>query len=122
MLASLLGLVAGICLGCELFLRLAVAGRARRLAVLVKTIWSRLASRQISDHWKEQASLIYARKLLGESLILAAFTWLSLAPVLIGLLFAAGSAEQLFAYAMRPEILLGSLLLSVIYLRARSRA
>lgn len=66
----------------ELFLRLSVAEKAKNLLHTGKKVTSVIASKKISDHWKEKVVLQYALRMFLGTLQLAALLIISFLPIL----------------------------------------
>lgn len=105
----------------ELFARLEPVGRARETSALVRKAASVIASRRISDHWKECVLPRYARRMLVSSLSMFAMLLLALSPFAVAGVIA-GRLDVPF-----PELLASfkgiaaSCIFAIAYTGARSR-
>lgn len=109
------------CVGPELFFRLPI-GRATGAMLREGMAASKVvASRKISDHWKERVMPVYARRMGWRTLVLSA--WLAvLAAILGGLFFLAETiAPDISGLLSSTEGLIGALGVSFIYFAVRQR-
>jgi hypothetical protein len=108
-------------LSSELLLRLPLRGTAKSLNQLIYKICRTLQSPKISDHWKEQVILVYARQLLGYSLLLSILLMIVVLPLLLSLWIVTESLAELLLLSMSWRFLTGVTLLTSIYLLLRTR-
>lgn len=111
-------LLAGI-LASEAFLRLPLLPVIRRVTATARKSGQVLASKRISDHWKERILPSYAWVIGKGSVQFFAMLMLALTPVaLLGLVFPGGMAAW-GAALMRPVVIVVLCLVSIGYIWIR---
>jgi hypothetical protein len=110
--------LAGI-LASEAMLRLPLIRSARGLAQVSKKSMHVLASKKISDHWKERILPAYSLRMARNSVGFFAFLCLALAPVaLVGLAFPGGLAAWTETL-LKPLVILVLCAVSIAYIWLR---
>lgn len=105
----------------EAFLRLPLLPVIRRVAETARKSGRVLASKRISDHWKERALPRYSWIIGRGSVQFFALLMLALAPVaVIGLVFPGGLGAWALAL-MRPAVIAVLCLVSIAYVWLRLR-
>ena len=113
-------LVAAV-LASEAFLRLPLLPVIRRVAETARKSGRVLASKRISDHWKERVLPRYSWIIGSGSVQFFAFLMLALAPVaVLGLVFPGGFGAWASAL-MRPAVIAALCLVSIAYVWLRLR-
>ena len=121
MLLWLYVIAAGV-LASEAFLRLPLIPTIRRVSDTARKSGRVLASKRISDHWKERVLPRYSLVIGKGSVLFFLLLCLALLPVaLLGLVYPGGIGAW-GAELMRPLVILGLCVISVGYIVARSRA
>jgi Na+/H+ antiporter NhaC len=109
----------GTLLSSELLFGLPLVRNIKHLHHLLRRIIRTLRSSRISDHWKEQVTVVYAAHLLGHSLLLPSLLLVALFPLAVGLWIATESRDALVLLSLDWRILLGITTLSILYLFVR---
>lgn len=108
-------------LASEAFLRLPILPVIRRVTGAARKSGRVLASRRISDHWKERVLARYSWTIGKGSVQFLALLLLALAPVaVLGLVFPGGPGAW-GAALMRPAVILVLCLVSIGYIWLRLR-
>ena len=89
------GLLLAFCtiVSTELFLRAPVLSVVNRLYKRILPVIKRLLSPRVSDHWKQIASIAYALRMLGVSLLLPLVILLCVLPILAAAWFLSSSFD-----------------------------
>lgn len=121
MLLWLYVVVAGV-LASEAFLRLPLIPTIREVSDTARKSGRVLASKRISDHWKERILPRYSLVIGRGSVLFLLFLCLGLLPVaLLGLVYPGGPVAWA-AQLMRPLVILVLCVVSISYIVLRSRA
>lgn len=105
----------------EIAIRLPLLELWRELQCTVKSVSRVVASRKISDHWKEKVLLAYSRKLMVHSLRLLLFLLCILSPLLLALVVANAFGLQLAELMISTPGTLLTLILALVYVMVRKR-
>lgn len=105
----------------EAMLRLPLLATLGTLADVSRKSARLLASKRISDHWKERVLPAYSLRMARSSLSFFALLLLSLLPVIIVGLVHSGGEREWLAYLMRPLSMLILCAVSISYLVVRLR-
>lgn len=108
-------------LSSELLLCLPLRTYAQHISKLLQRIFKTLRSSRISDHWKEQVMLVYARRLLRYSLVLPVLLLLALLPLGLGLWATTETTQALTDLSLDTLFLASVTVVSVVYLLVRTR-
>lgn len=114
-------LLIGVIFSSEALLRLPLQAKFADLAELLKKIFGTLRSSNISDHWKEQAILRYAAKLLGFALTMPVHLGVAFVPLCLALWLSTSSFKQMLDLGQDITALLCIATVSLIYIFLRMK-
>jgi len=104
----------------ELFSRVGVLGRSREVDRLLRKAVRVMASRRISDHWKESVLPRYARSMFASSVLMFASLIVALSPFAAAAVIADRIGAPFLELLASFEGIVGACVFAIAYARLRT--
>jgi len=113
--------VVGALLSAELFQRLRIPARVRRVTIAARKAARTVRSNRVSDHWKERVLPVLARQIISESLAFFALLLCAVAPIVLLGVFVEGGIAAWLQQLLRPVMLAVLVVVSIAYIAVRQK-
>jgi len=113
--------VIGALLSAELFLRLRITSRVRRVTIASRKAARTVRSHRVSDHWKERVLPVFARQIIVGSLAFLALLLCAVAPIILLGVFIEGGIAVWLQQLLRPGMVAVLVVVSISHIVIRQK-